>query len=67
MKKAVRKKNNKRQVCSDVESTNRCLLKSIELPEAFWCCTCFQGLGDIRAWVLRGRPLLTFSESSRKG
>ena len=37
MKKAVRKKNNKRQVCSDVESTNRCLLKSIELPEAFWC------------------------------
>ena len=26
-----------RQVCSDVESTNRCLLKSIELPEAFWC------------------------------
>ena len=27
----------KRQVCSDVESTNRCLLKSIELPEAFWC------------------------------
>ena len=26
-----------------------------------------QGLGDIRAWVLRGRPLLTFSESSRKG
>ena len=37
MKKAVRKKNNKRQVCSGVESTNRCLLKSIELPEAFWC------------------------------
>ena len=67
MKKAVRKKNNKRQVCSDVESTNRCLLKSIELPEAFWCGTCIQGLGDIRAWVLRGRPLLTFSESSRKG
>ena len=52
MKKAVRKKNNKRQVCSDVESTNRCLLKSIELPEAFWCCTCIQGLGNIRAWVL---------------
>ena len=35
MKKAVQKKNNKKQVCSDIESTNRCLLKSIELPEAF--------------------------------
>ena len=35
MKKAVRKKNNKKQVCSDVENTNLCLLKSIELPEAF--------------------------------
>ena len=32
-----------KQVCSDVESTNRCLLKSIELPEAFWCCTCISG------------------------
>ena len=35
MEKAVRKKNNKKQVCSDVENTNLCLLKSIELPEAF--------------------------------
>ena len=43
MKKAVRKKNNKEQVCSDVESTNRFLLKSIELPEAFWYCTCISG------------------------
>ena len=43
MKKAVRKKNNKKQVCSDVESTNRCLLKSVELPEAFWCFTCISG------------------------
>ena len=43
MKKAVPKKNNKKKVCSDVENTNRCLLKSIELTEAFWCCTCISG------------------------
>ena len=43
MKKAVLKKNNKKQVCSDVESTNRCLLQSIELPEAFWYCTRISG------------------------
>ena len=36
MKKAIRNKNNKKEVCSVVESTNRCLLKPIELPEAFW-------------------------------
>ena len=28
--------NYKKEVCSVVESTNRCLLKPIELPEAFW-------------------------------
>ena len=44
MKKAVRKKNDKKQqVCSDVESTNRCLLKSSELLEAFWCRTGISG------------------------
>ena len=26
----------KKEVCSVVESTNRCSLKSIELPETFW-------------------------------
>ena len=35
MKKAVRKKNSKKEICSVVESINRCLLKPIELPEAF--------------------------------
>ena len=35
--------HNKKQACSDVESTNRCLLKSIELPEAFWCVSGSQG------------------------
>ena len=39
MKKTVRKKNNKKQVYLDVEGTNRCLFKPIELPEAFWFCT----------------------------
>ena len=43
MKKAVRKKNNKNEVCSVGESTNRCLLKPIELPEAFWFEPIFQG------------------------
>ena len=28
---------------SDVQSINRCLLKFIELPEVFWCCTCISG------------------------
>ena len=67
MKKSVRKKNNKKQVCSDVEGTNRCLLKSIEQPETFGVVPVFQGLRGVRAWVLRGRPFLTFSGSSRKG
>ena len=67
MEKAVRTKNNKKQVCSDVESTNRCLLKSIELSEAFGVVPAFQGLRDIRGWVLSGRPFLNFSKSSRKG
>ena len=43
MEKAVRKKTYKKQVCSDIESTNLCQLKSIELLEAFWCCTCISG------------------------
>ena len=43
MKKAVRKKNNKKQVCSDIEGTNRCLLEPVELPGAFWYCTCILG------------------------
>ena len=33
----------KTQVCSDVKGTDRCLLEPIELPEAFWFCTCISG------------------------
>ena len=53
MKKAVRKKNNKNEVCSVVESTNRCLLKPIELPEAFWFEPIFQGSGEYKARSLK--------------
>ena len=53
MKKAVRKKNNKKEVCSVVESTNRCSLKPIELPKAFWFEPIFQGLGEYKARSLK--------------
>ena len=53
MEMAVRKKNNKNEVCSARESTNRCLLKPIELPEAFWFEPIFQGLGEYKARNLK--------------
>ena len=58
MKKAVRKKNNKIEVCSVGESTNRCLLKPIELPEAFWFEPIFQGLGKYKARSLKRSVVL---------
>ena len=48
-----------KQICSDVEGANRCLLKPIELPEAFWFCV-FQGLGDNRAWIFRRSSVFHF-------
>ena len=47
------KENNKNEVCSARESTNRCLLKPIELPEAFWYEPIFQGLGEYKARSLK--------------
>ena len=35
------------------ESTNCCLLKPIELPEAFWFEPIFQGLGEYKARSLK--------------
>ena len=67
MKMAARKKNNKNEVCSARESTNRCLLKPIELPEAFWFEPIFQGLGEYKARSLKRSVVFTVSESSRKG
>ena len=43
----------KNEVCSARESTNRCLLKPIELPEAFWFEPIFQGLGEYKARSLK--------------
>ena len=60
MKKTVQKKTNKKQVCSDVEGTNRCLLKLVELPEAFWFVSVSQGFGGNRAWALKRSSLLYF-------
>ena len=60
MEKAVRKKNNKKQVCSNVEITNRCLLKSIELPKAFWCCTCISGSQGQLGLGSQGLPVSHF-------
>ena len=45
----------KKEVCSVVESTDRCLLK--ELPEAFWFEPIFQGLGEYRIRSLK-RPVV---------
>ena len=58
MKKAVRKKNNKKEVYSVVESTNRCLLKPIELPEAFWFEPIVHGLGEYNARSLKRSVVL---------
>ena len=41
------------EVCSAGESTNRCLLKPIELPEVFWFEPIFQGLGEYKARSLK--------------
>ena len=43
----------KNEVCSAGGSTNRCLLKPIELPEAFWFEPIFQGLGEYKAQSLK--------------
>ena len=46
-----------KEVCLVVESTSRCLLKPIELPEAFWFEPIFQGLGEYEARSLK-RPVV---------
>ena len=46
-------KKKKNEVCSAGESTNCCLLKPIELPEAFWFEPIFQGLGEYKARSLK--------------
>ena len=58
MTKAVPKKNNKEEVCSVVESSSRCILKPIELPEAFWFEPIFQGLGKYKDRSLKRSVVL---------
>ena len=51
MKKAVRKKNNKKQVCSETHSN---------CQRRFGFVPVFQDLGDKRAWVLRRSSVFHF-------
>ena len=57
----------KKEVCSVVESTNRCLLEPIELPEAFGLNLYFRVSGKMGLGASGDRPFFTVSESSRKG